>query len=122
MVSKEYGTAEMKGVLGRSNYEMVSTKKKQQCESTKLAIVAEGKDLGTTVSICADPQCRIHGDKHSYYATTPEEKKKRKEAAAKERAKAEAETKKETRRYWRRLKISNCQWLKERLKYYLNLR
>lgn len=88
-VSKDYGTPDAKDVLSKNNYEMLSTNKKKQCESAQMAIVAEGKDLGTIVHICKDPKCKTHGRGITPYAKSPEEKERRKKEMAKEQAKKE---------------------------------
>lgn len=88
-VSKEYGSTESKDVLNRNNYEMLSTKKKKQCEGAKQGIVAEGQDRGTIVYICADPKCKTHGKQMTPYKKSPEEKENRKKEIAKEQAKKE---------------------------------
>lgn len=102
-VSKEYGKTESKDILSRSDYEMLSTNKKKQCDNAQTAIVAEGADLGTIVYICTDPKCKTHGKNHASYALTPEEKKKRKEEFAKEKAKEKARIEKEDNDVLRRL-------------------
>lgn len=93
-VSKDYGTPDAKDVLSKSNYEMLSTNKKKQCESAQMAIVAEGKDLGTIVHICNDPKCKTHGKQITPYKKSPEEKEQRKKEIAKELAKKEKENEK----------------------------
>lgn len=89
-VCKEYGMPDNKDVLSLSNYEMLSTNKKKQCDSAKQGIVAEGKDRGTIIYICADPKCKTHGSQVTPYAKSPEEKEQRKkeqEKALKEKGK-----------------------------------
>jgi len=86
-VTKEYGKAPA-GLLGRSNYETLSTKAKDHCAAARQAIVAAGEDMGTTLWICSDPACKKHGGEHTSYQQTPEERKKRKAEIARERTKA----------------------------------
>jgi ParB/RepB/Spo0J family partition protein len=86
-VSKEYGTPETKGVIGRSDYQALSTKKKTHCEYAEKAVVAEGPDQGTVIWVCADKRCKEHGDQHTSYKLSSEEKEARKKERAREEAK-----------------------------------
>jgi len=99
-ITKEYDYTSQKnkrGVLIRNNYEMLSTKKKHHCASAQKAIVAEDKDLGTIVWICADPECKEHGKNHSSYELTPKEIAKRKEERKKELDKEKEKKEKEAK-------------------------
>lgn len=96
LVSKEYGTPETKGVIGRSEYETLSTNKKKQCEHAEKAVVAEGPDQGTVIWVCVDKKCKQHGNQHSTYELSPEEKENRKKEREKELKKKEKEEKKIT--------------------------
>jgi ParB/RepB/Spo0J family partition protein len=86
-VSKEYGTPETKGIIGRSDYQTLSTKKKTHCEYAEKAVVAEGPDQGTVIWVCADKRCKEHGDQHTSYKLSSEEKEARKKERAWEEAK-----------------------------------
>jgi ParB family chromosome partitioning protein len=89
MVAKTYGTPSMKGAIGKSNYTGLGTKKKDHCEFAEPGIVVEGPDIGTTIWICRDEDCRKHHPHHSNsgYATSPEEKEKRKKEQQRDEAK-----------------------------------
>lgn len=84
-VSSEYGEA-IKGVKNRGEYVIVG--KKDRCESVHGAIVAQGSDIGTTLDICSNKECKIHYNQTSDYRLSPAEAKKRKEQRKKELEKA----------------------------------
>jgi ParB family chromosome partitioning protein len=88
MVSKGYGTPEMKGAIGRSSYTGLGTKKKDHCEFAEQGIVVEGPDIGTTIWLCRDDDCKKHHANHSNsgYAMSPKEREKRKKELARQRA------------------------------------
>lgn len=87
LVTTAYGKAESEGVLSQSNYEMLSTKKKEHCDFAQKALVVEGENIGTTVWICADGNCKDHHASHRDYAPSAKEKEKRKKEREREAAK-----------------------------------
>ena len=80
MVSRSYGTPNMKGAVGRSDYTGLGTKKKDHCDFAEQGILVEGPDIGTTIWLCRDEDCKTHrpGHSNSGYATSPKEQAKRK--------------------------------------------
>ncbi len=76
-VTKEWNPSN-KSLIGRDNYKTLSSKEKDHCKFAKKAIVAEGEDIGTTIFICFDKECRKHSDDHSIYERTLAEKARRK--------------------------------------------
>lgn len=92
LVSSHY-TAEDNKLLGRGNYETLSTRKKDHCDSATLGLVAEGEHIGNILNICADPKCKKHGHDFTPYQQTPEEKARRRKKREAEKAKKERQDK-----------------------------
>jgi|SRR5580700_597805 ParB family chromosome partitioning protein len=88
MVTKSYGTPNMKGTISRSDYIGLSTKKKDHCEYAEQGLVVEGANIGTTIWLCRDTDCKQHHADHSNsgYATSPKEKENRQKEREKEQA------------------------------------
>jgi ParB family chromosome partitioning protein len=89
-LSSHYGRSDTEGVLSRSEYTELHSKK-DKCELERKGIVVEGDGIGRIIRFCAGSSCETHGDDHTAgYNATPEEKaklraqrKKEREAAAK---------------------------------------
>ncbi|MCP6719715.1 MAG: ParB/RepB/Spo0J family partition protein [Patescibacteria group bacterium] len=92
LVRKDYGSAS-KGVLSRSNYESLGSKKKQHCSYARQAIAVEGPGAGSIFWICADGSCKKHHYSFTSYEQTPAEKKRRKKQLQRVQAEKDKEDK-----------------------------
>lgn len=77
LVSGDYST-EMKGIIGRNQYQTGTGSYGGKCKSQHEALVVEGRDIGKLIKICTDRKCPAH-----YYQSEKES------PAAKEKARAQ---------------------------------
>ena len=78
-LSSNWGQSNEEGVLAKSEYHEINSKK-DQCKSMEKAIIVEGDGMGRVVNICNDMACKKHNAEitKKVYKQTPEEKEARK--------------------------------------------
>ena len=70
-----YGFKPQPGVLYRDDYHEAT---KGECPATVAAVMAEGKNIGSTLHVCTDKQCKVH---HPRVSISPEEREQRRKQA-----------------------------------------
>jgi len=70
-----YGLKPKPGVVYRDDYR---EDKQGECPATVAAVMAEGKNVGTTLHVCTDKQCKVH---HPRVTISPEEREQRRKQA-----------------------------------------
>ncbi len=70
-----YGFKPQAGVVYRDDYREA---KQGECPATVAAVMAEGKNVGTTLYVCTDKQCKVH---HPRVTISPEEREHRRKQA-----------------------------------------
>lgn len=90
LVSEQYGESEAPWAMSAGDYELIESKK-DRCDYAQKALVVDGEDIGKTVTICAAKECPDHGDQHTDYQQSPEEKERRKKEREKERVNKQKE-------------------------------
>ena len=70
-----YGFKPQPGVLYRDDY---NEAKKGECPATVAAVLAEGKNVGSTLYVCTDKECKVH---HPRVTISPEEREQRRKQA-----------------------------------------
>lgn len=87
-IRTEYGE-HPKGMLGYGDFVALSSNQKLHCATTRRAIVAHGKGVGSLMWICSDSECKRHNGDRSAYKQTPEERAKRKKEIATQKTREE---------------------------------
>jgi hypothetical protein len=70
-----YGFKPQPDVIYRDDYREA---KKGECAATVAAVMAEGKNVGSTLHVCTDKQCKVH---HPRVTISPEEREQRRKQA-----------------------------------------
>ncbi len=70
-----YGLKPKAGVLYRDDYREA---KQGECPATVAAVMAEGKNVGSTLYVCTDKHCKVH---HPRVTISPEEREERRKQA-----------------------------------------
>jgi len=87
-VSGEYSNP-AKGILSKSEYDVIGKHAKDRCKSVHGAIVAQGATIGDTFDICSNKKCEVHHSRTNYEQSPKErearlaEQKKEKDKSAK---------------------------------------
>ena len=78
--------ADGKKPLLRNQYHEIE-KKKDRCSSAKEGIIVAGREVGRVMTVCADPECKIHHGSIGRYQEDPKEKARRKAELEKQKMK-----------------------------------